>query len=373
MGPGNMPRVIVTICLVTMAVQSAAALPAADTSAPEEAFDLGLPGVHAPELEEMARRPDRPAWAPLPILWGHSEMVPLLMGYLQDGDVQNRIRAAFLLGPIGHATAREALRRATINDDCRDVRIQAGIALACLGDPRGQKAAAAALIGEPGWIRYYAVLGLSRPNSDLARQTLEQMQPLPPDFVRRTIAAALTEPAPVLPAGPGQERARIEPQQLPWLWDEIVEAYSAECDWWWHTGNYDQCVRCMEVILLMNPAMPETYSDIAWLQWSMGYNTEAIGTYHRAIQRLPESARAHHCLGLHYYMLKKYRQAIPYLRQAVKLAPDIISRHLLAHCLERLGDLQGCFAQWKYMYEQTPQDAAVQLNYRRVQRLLDEQ
>ncbi len=372
MEPGNMPRVIVTICLVTMAVQFAAALPAAETSTPKEAFDLGLPGLGAPELEEMAMGPDGPEWAPLPIMWGHSEMVPLLIGYLHDGDVENRIRAAFLLGQIGHATAREALLGA-LGDDCRDVRIQAGIALTCLRDERGQKAAEAALIGEPGWIRYYAVLGLSRLDSDSARQTLEQMGPHQPDFIRRTIAAALAEPASVLPLAPGQELVVIEPQQLPWLWDEIVAAYNAETDWWWHAGDYDQCVRCREVMLLMNPAMAETYSDIAWLQWSMGYNTEAIGTYHRGIQRLPESPWAHHYLGFHYYILKKYRQALPYLSKAVELAPNSLSRRVLAHSLERLGDLEGCFAHWQYMYEQAPQDAAVQFNYRRVQRLLDEQ
>jgi len=321
-----------------------------------------------PDLDEMAQRADRPPWAPLPIMWGHSEMVPMLVQVVRQGSAQDRIRAAFVLGQIGDRAATRSLLNA-LDDPCRDVRIQAGIALACLGDERGQHAAWAALNGEPQWIRYYAVLGLSRLNTDEIRQNLRQIQPQQPEFISRTIQAALDQPAPVPAAAPKR------PNQPPaGFWQVLVDAFRAETDWWWHRpGDYDQCIRCMQVMLLMDSTQSETYGNIAWLQWSLGYDTRAIGTYHRAISRLPDNPWSHHYLGCHYFITKRYELAIPYLREAVRLQPDIISRRMLAHCLERTGQLEACLGHWREMYEQSPDDPAVKFNYERVKKLYEGQ
>ncbi len=367
-----MPRIIVTACLLVLLVRSAGAAPEADSAASEEAPDFGIAGIHAPELEELAMRTDRPEWAPLPVMWGHSEMVPVLTSLLSEGDTEQRQRAAFLLGQIGHLSACAPLVQAT-RDGCRDVRIQAGIALACLGDQRGQKAAEAALIGEPTWIRYYAVLGLSRLNSDSARHALQAMQPGQPDFINRTIAAALAEPAPVLPPAADKEEASVSTGEASAIWQAVIGALKAESDWWWHWGDYSQCIRCLEVILLMDPDLVETYSDVAWLQWSLGYNTEAIGTYHRAIQILPDNPLSHYYLGWHYFNLKKYKLALPYLRKAVELGAKGVGWRVYAHALERLGQLEASFKQWEEMYEETPEFPATKFNYERLQRLLGEQ
>ncbi len=50
----------------------------------------------------------------------------------------------------------------------------------------------------------------------------------------------------------------------------------------------------------------------------------------------------------------------------------IISRHFLAHCLERTGQLEACLAEWRKMYEQSPDDPAVKFNYQRVKKLYEE-
>ncbi len=267
-----------------------------------------------------------------------------------------------------------------LDDPCRDVRFQAGIALACLGDERGQHAAWAALIGEPQWIRYYAVLGLSRLNTDEIRQNLRQIQPQQPEFISRTIQAALDQPAPVLAAAPDRQPVAVSRDEITVLWNAVIEAFNAETDWWWHHGEtvissgvaaYDQCIRCMQVMLLMDSTQSDTYSNIAWLQWSLGDETSAIGTYHRAISVLPDDPWSHHYLGCHYFITKRYELAIPYLREAVRLQPDIISRRMLARGLERTGQLEACLGHWQEMYEQSPDDPAVKFNYERVKKLYE--
>ena len=65
-----MPRIIVTACLLVLLVWSAGAAPEADSAASEEARDFGIAGIHAPELEEMAMRADRPEWAPCRLCGG---------------------------------------------------------------------------------------------------------------------------------------------------------------------------------------------------------------------------------------------------------------------------------------------------------------
>jgi len=361
----NRLQVVCDICLIALLAGSSMAGLPADNSVKAETTDLGFPGLHSPQLDQMAARADRPSWAPLPIMWGHTEMAPKLIQVLRQGSADDRIRAAFLLGQIGDRDATSSLLSA-LDDPCRDVRIQAGIALACLGDERGQHAAWAALIGEPQWIRYYAVLGLSRLNTDRIRHNLKQIQPQQPAFISRTIQAALDQPAPLPATAPGRQIDVL------WDWGTVVDVFDVETDWWWHRGgDYDQCIRCMQVMLLMDPTLAELYSNIAWLQWSLGDETSAIGTYHRGISQLPDDAWSYHYLGQHYFMTKRYELAIPYLREAIRLQPDIISRHVLAHCLERTGQLEACLAEWQQMYEQSPDDPAVKSNYERVKKLYE--
>ena len=368
----NRLQVACSICLIALLAGSGVAGLPTDSSVKPEATDLGFSDLDLKRFDEMATRADRPPWAPLPVMWGRSEMVPMLVQLVRQGSAPDRIRAAFLLGQIGDRDTTKSLLNA-LDDPRRDVRIQAGIALAYLGDERGQHAAWAALIGEPQWIRYYAVLGLSRLNTDRIRQNLKQILAQQPEFISRTIQAALDQPAPVPAVAPDRQPVALERDQIAVLWDwsTVVDVFGAETDWWWHHGDYDQCIRSMQVMLLMDPTLTEIYSDIAWLQWSMGDDTSAIGTYHRAVSRLPDDPWSHHHLGEHYFITKRYELAIPYLREAVRLQPDIIGRRTLAHCLERTGQLEACFEHWQEMYEQSPDDPAVKFNYERVKKLYE--
>ena len=334
--------------------------------------DLGVtsPRLYSPELDILASRPGRPPWAPLDGLWGHTQMVPSLLKALDAPDPSDRARAAFVLGQTGSPAARPALFTACHDQD-RTVRVHAGIALAYSGDERGLPAARAALISEPTWVRFYAIMGLWRLRKPEAWTPLSQSLPAQPQFLATVIQAALSTPA-SLPGGVELPGAAAPPPGLAnsaAIWESVAESFVSEADWWWHTGDYDQAIRCLQTILFLQPDLVETYSDVAWLQWSSGYNAEAIGTYHRGIAANPNDPEAYFNLGFHYHNTHKYSPALIYLKQAVALGGRSIMRHVYAHALEKSGQVAASLAEWEQMLHDSPQDPLARLNYERLRKL----
>ncbi len=340
-------RLVITIVFCTV-VWSAVYCPVcaqqvAGTGATD--FGEGLPGIHSPVLNELAHRPGRPPWAPLDMLWGHREVVPYLLKVLNSDEPSNRARAAFVLGQIGNPQTADALWAARHDND-RTVRLHAGIALAYLGDEQGLPAARAALISAPRWLRYYAIMGLWRIGTPHAWALLNHSQAAQPPFLAQVIAAALATPATVPPL----ERSATGAEQLAgpltnsFIWESVADVFITEADWWWHRGDYDQAIRCLQVVVFMQPDRVETYGDIAWLQWSMGHNTEAIGTYHQAIDTNPTNPRAYFNLGFHYSNIGQYEPAVRYLEQAVSNGGSQLMRRMYAHTLEAAGQIEGAQA-----------------------------
>lgn len=331
----------------------------------------GLPSLHSPKLDTLADRRERPLWAPLGVLEGHNEMVAPLVKMLQDGEPTERARAAFVLGQIAAPPAAEPLYVAAYRDNDRNVRLHAGIALAYCGDERGLPPARAALVSEQPWVRFYAIMGLWRLGKPRAWAALNRSQAAQPQFLGNIICEALqtppklrgaTEVAPTNASGPTTVSSTH-------LWEAVAGAYGAETDWWWHYGDYDQAIRCLQTVIFFQPHSIDTYGDIAWLQWSLGYNTEAIGTYHRGIRANPDNPEGYYNLGYHYFNLDKYSPALPYLKQAVDRGGRRIMRRTYAHALERLGQIAASFEQWEYMIQESPDDPAVQLNYNQLREL----
>ncbi len=370
-------RLVITIVFCTVVVWSAGYCPVcAQQVAGTGATDFGerLPGIHSPVLDELANRPGRPPWAPLDMLWGHREVIPQLVRILDASSSADRARAAFVLGQIGSPEAIDALWAARHDND-RTVRLHAGVALAYMGDKRGLPAARAALISAPTWLRYYAVVGLWRIGTTQAWAVLNHKQATQPRFLAEVIADALVTPATVPPL----ERSATGAEQLAgpltnsFIWESVAGAFVAETDWWWHRGDYDQAIRCLQVVVFMQPDQVETYGEIAWLQWSMGYNTQAIGTYHRAIDTNPTNPRAYFNLGFHYYNIDQYEPAVKYLEQAVCYGGSWLMRRMYAHALEATGQIEASLRQWEQMLQETPDEVVVRLNCERVRQLADEQ
>jgi tetratricopeptide (TPR) repeat protein len=330
-----------------------------------------MPAEEVSELDKLAAQRWRPTWAPLPLLRGELATLPFIHELLNSSDAANRARAAFIMGQVACPDSRPLLA-ARLADKDRGVRVQAGIALACMGDPRGLDTCQAVLRNDPDWIRYYAVLGLWTINTPQARRILEAATTGQGELLTATLEAALKSP--FVPA-PAVKRlaASAKPAARPaatQVWEQAGDVMIRESDWWWHAGNYDQAIRAEEVSILMDPTYVDTYTTVAWLQWSMGRDTAAIATLHRAITAAPRDPEAHFGLGLHYYNTARYRQAESYLRDAVNLGGDHLSLHMYAHCLERLGRLQEACDKWRAALKKNPSDGPAIQNLERLNRLL---
>ncbi len=323
-------------------------------------------------LDNLADEPFRPSWAPFPILWGGTAAVPTLLEQLSSPQPIQRMRAAFLLGQIAWPRSASRLAKA-LTDPSRGVRIHAGIALACLGDRRGLPAAVAALVGQPDWVKVYAVLGLWRLDDPAARAALADYAGGQSGFIRNLIAGALSSP-PMMPPPGEPPAAGAERPSMAEIIDAAINAYMLETDWWWHNGGvYDQCIRCMQTALFLDPHMVHVYGDAAWLAWSMGKNNQALGILHRGVAANPHSIPAWFNLGQQYFLLKRFAAAAPYLRKAAELGEDRLSQGVYAHCLTKLGRLEESLAVWEHILEENPTDGAAIYNRDKVKRMLAQQ
>ncbi len=350
-----------TACLASVVLLLSYAVPLQDAS--EAPADLDL------EVVASSRAAN---WLPLPVL---SRIVdggtPAAVRQLCVRDSLERARAAFLIGETCDKSAVAALH-SVLADPSRPVRIHAGIALCRLGDNAGMKAASAALVGSRPWVRYYAVVGLWQLGTQQALRALEQHRHGQTSLVAEAIDWALAGRAPS-DAG-SVEPARSSGVDGPdWedLWELAVLALVYESDWWWHKGNYDQCVRCNDALTFLDPSAEDSYSNSAWLLWSGGHHTEAIGVYHRCIEANPQSNHGAFYLGFYYFQHGLHVEAEPYLRRAVTLRPgDDIARRAYAHCLEKLGRPTEAIAQWEALLQLKPNDGAAVLNLNRLRSIV---
>lgn len=352
---------------------------------------FGLPGAppaghpqHAEDSEHLGRfdalatEPSRPSWAPLALLRADVQAVPFLLEMMKSDRRASRERAAFLLGQVGCPEAIPALVWA-LADDERSVRIQAAIALGCMGERRGMHGCLAALRGQPDWVRYYAALALwhIQGREMLARpaivQAMKQALKTASPLVAQAVQGALETPYVEPPAGPELPQASQAGFALSEeeMWEQAADVLIAESDWWFHEGDYDQAIRCSEASLLLDPDHVETYSVIAWLQWSMGRNVNAVGTLHRAIGAAPLDPDSWYALGFHYFNIGELEKAEGPLSQAVALQGDHLAYRAYAHCLDRLGRPRESLKVWEDLLELRPTDGSVIVNRDRVKASMD--
>jgi len=327
------------------------------------------PLEQATGIDALALRADRPSWAPIPVLGTEARFISALEGLLRSGNDRQRQGAALLLGQIASQDARPALA-AALSDGSRPVRLQAGIALTCLADRRGMHATIAALDGEPDWVKVYAVLGLWRLDAPAARAALEIAGGNQSEFIGGMIQEALQTPVtPSQAQAPEPADGAVDASAA---FEAALDAYLVEVDWWWHNGSYDHCIRAMETMLLLDPAILSLYEDIAYLQWSLGYNAEAILTLERGTRVEPSNPEAWYYLGRHYLVRREFAKAVPPLRRAVELGGDTTAQEACGLALFRAGLLEESLALWEKIFEADPTDAHAAYEIERIRRALGE-
>jgi hypothetical protein len=316
-------------------------------------------------LGELASAPGRAEWAPLSVLGGRADLLPWARQALHQPSATDRGRGALLLGmlelPAGQAAAHWALR-----DPAREVRLRAAVALCLLQDDTGIAGARVALTEGPPWLRVYAVLGLWRLGDDRARAALQAALPRQSEFLQDLMQAALKTPPPPR-LNPCAQPAPDQPvTDLTDAWERVADAWVLESDHWWHKGNYDQCIRAQEAALEFDPQHVELYSNIAWLQWSMGRHGEAIRSYRRGLQANPDRWEAAHQLGLYYRGHGHLLLAEQYFRRAAELGSPPVERRQWGHTLEKLGRPDEALVAWQQVLKLDPTDPIAR---RQVERL----
>ena len=329
---------------------------------PELQFDEDYcPPVLHEMLQRAAEDTSRMAWGPLELVRGEHVPGEEFHGALKASSPLERSRAAFLAGSLQTEEALSAVRLLQHDTD-RNVRLHAGIALCRMGRAEGLPAASAALIEAPEWLRFYAVEGIRRVGGQQAKRILTERMAGQTDFISTCMTEALatldytsaaTRPPAVGAAVSTDFAYDIAAGEL---WLDAADVFIAESDWWWHRGDYDQCIRCMETALFFDPLMPEQYSNIAWLQWSMNRHAEAISTYRRGIAANPESWQARQALALYYHLHNLRQLAIPHYAAAADLGMPPVQMRGWGHALEQAGRPQEAMQVWQRILTLDPLD-----------------
>lgn len=362
-----MKRIIELLLIIAIVFIFPAALMAQTPPMPNQLDNNDIfrePSKQETAYEELSLKAYRPAWAPLPLLHEKPIYIPALLKSLKSSDAKLRAKGAFLLGQIGSRSAIAPLTP-LLRDKDANVRLHAGIALACLGDRKGLSVCETALKNGVTWIKYYAVVGLWNINNEESKRVLDKHSELREVLVGSAIRGALKSKyasAPPVKTASG----KIPPPGIDQVWESAANVFSMEADWWWHKGNYDQAIRCHEAAILIDPGYPESYSIVAWLQWSLDRDAEAINTLKRGIAANPKSYESYHNMGAHYFNTKRYKESDYYLRKAVQLGGGFLVRRLYAHSLEKNGKLGDALFQWKEIVRLCPDDQAVKRMYEKI-------
>ena len=346
-----------------------ASLPLPSGAAAGKPHNAKLPMRYDDQMSDLAEQRHQ-WWTPLPVLMGDTNEVPTLLKMLSSSNPNSRARSAFLLGQIGSKATIGALVN-HLKDADQNVRLQCGIALACMGDLRGIPQCAQAISISPEWMKYYAVYGLWRTNSLAGRQVLKSISAKKQgNLISAAIIGALSTryvESPVrVPASMKTSSGLTEEQVI----SNAVNAFISEADWWFHDGYYDQAIRCLHVQVFLDPKYSEGYANMAYYEWSLGRDQRAVAILKQGISALPNDPAMYFELGEHYYLTKNYKLAESPLNKATDLSDSVTYRKVYAHCLERLGKLKESVAQWEILAKANPTDGAILLNRDRVKKLI---
>jgi len=272
-----------------------------------------------------------------------------------------------VLGQIGSAQALGALRAALADPD-RWVRIHAGLALAQHGVPAGFPGAKAALYEGPQWLKCYAIYGLYKIGTPAARQVLKSASAQGNQFLTRILKAALDQEKVQPPQGPVYDEPLVAHNWVELL-DRAGGALVDEADAWFHNGDYDQAVRCNEAALFLQPDWVDLYGANGWLQWSMNYHGAAISTYRRGIAANPGAWEPCWELGFYYFLQKRTKKAVRYLKDAMDCGAPPMRVRSYAHALEKTGQLSEALKVWQEL-DKVDASAVVDVNLNRLKQII---
>ena len=171
------------------------------------------------------------------------------------------------------------------------------------------------------------------------------------------------------PAFGADERAQPPKEVIERVGDllgRITDELWIHNDEFWHQGEYRWCIAILGVITELDPHDTEAFGNRGWLLWNIGENDTAEAVLKKGISLNPNSYELFYDLGMHYYKLQRYDDAIHTLKTAQPLGLPDVGWKLLAHSYERSNRLDECIAVWEELEKMETGDPAVEFNLSRL-------
>ena len=151
----------------------------------------------------------------------------------------------------------------------------------------------------------------------------------------------------------------------------------AEIDLFWkmsdkafHDGDYPLAISYHKAIVILDPHDVESYSNAAWLMWSLGNGDEAQQHINRGLKANPKNWEMWDAAGQQDDLQKYFSKAEFAFSQAVKLIPAKEDSQLLrrrwAHAAEHAGNTKTAIQIWQKLVKDYPNDAVNQNNLNRI-------
>jgi tetratricopeptide (TPR) repeat protein len=118
-------------------------------------------------------------------------------------------------------------------------------------------------------------------------------------------------------------------KNVPAEWGKPGEVYMVRGEARALTGNLDLAEADLSIALGADPQNESYLEAYAWIEQLRGHHREALATLAKAHDRNPHSPTVSYRLGLSYFSLRQYDQAVGACEEALRLAPDYDAAYLL--------------------------------------------
>lgn len=151
---------------------------------------------------------------------------------------------------------------------------------------------------------------------------------------------------------------------------ELIDSFWKSSDKAFHEGDYPLAIRYHKAIVILDPHDVESYSNAAWLMWSLGNGDEAQQHINRGLKANPKNWEMWDAAGQQNDLQKYFSKAEFAYSQAVKFIPAKVDSQMLrrrwAHAAEHAGNTKTAIQIWRKLVKDYPNDAVNQNNLNRL-------
>lgn len=150
----------------------------------------------------------------------------------------------------------------------------------------------------------------------------------------------------------------------------LIDEFWKSSDEAFHAGHYERAIALHKAIVVLDPHDVESYSNAAWLMWSLGNGDQAQEHIARGLKANPTNWEMWDAAGQQHDLQKYFSKAEFAYSQAVKFIPADVDSQMLrrrwAHAAEHAGNTRTAIGIWQKLVNDYPNDAVNQNNLNRL-------